>query len=175
MMKKYSIILAAIMSLITLLPVNAVAAETTDAVYKNCDFNSDGLINGDDVRLLINRYMEIAVNQENLLPNQTIRDNIDKNGDVYKDGLINMEDARELSIYIRDNNIKGDVNCDGIIDGRDASLVLAYYSRHAVENYDWQIGSDDGVTILGDFDGNDIIDARDASKILNYYAANSVS
>ena len=174
MKKRYSIILAVIMSLSALLPINAVAAETSDNTYKNYDFNSDGLVNGDDIMLLIDRCSEITTNKDELLPNLTIRDNIDKNGDTNEDGQITMLDALGLYKYIHNNNIMGDVNCDGIVDGKDASCVLGFYARRSLGDSELKIGSDLGVALLGDFDGNDIIDARDATAILGYYANNSV-
>lgn len=65
---------------------------------------------------------------------------------------------------------KGDFNCDGIIDGRDASAILARYAKESVskglvytEVWDY-----------GDFNNDGILDARDASAVLAYYARSSV-
>ena len=52
-MKKISIILAATISLMTLIPINSFAAEISDELYQKYDFNSDELINGDDIFLII--------------------------------------------------------------------------------------------------------------------------
>ncbi len=138
------------------------------------DFNSDGLVNGDDVLLIMNRYSEIAVEKDDIISNQVIRDKVNKNADLNGDGRINGCDAILLANSIRENNICGDVNCDGIIDVRDASYVLSFYARHSLEEYDWQIGSDISVSVLGDFDKNEVIDARDAAAILTTYAKASV-
>ena len=159
-----SICIAALISCVAVAPINAFA-ETE----QNFDFNSDGLVNGYDVRLLSDRYMEIELRRDDIISDQAVRENIDKNGNLNKDGMIDMRDTAELFNYIRDNNIVGDVNCNGIIDGCDASMILSYYARQKVDNSYRIDGADDGVKMLGDFDVDGIIDARDASKVLNYY------
>ncbi|MBP3268715.1 MAG: hypothetical protein J6M07_10430 [Ruminococcus sp.] len=66
---------------------------------------------------------------------------------------------------------KGDVNSDGIIDGRDASAVLAAYAKcSADKNYTSYLNSS-----LSDYNNDNIIDGRDASDILTYYAKKSVN
>ena len=137
-----SICIAALISCVAAAPINAFA-ETE----QNFDFNSDGFVNGCDVRLLSDRYMEIELRRDDIISDQAVRENIDKNGDLNK---------------------------DGIIDGCDASMILSYYARQKVDNSYRIDGADDGVKMLGDFDGDGIIDARDASKVLNYYVVNSV-
>ena len=68
--------------------------------------------------------------------------------------------------------LKGDVNFDGKVDARDASLVLAEYQR---------ISTGQPPTFTpeqfeaADMDNNGIIDARDASLILAAYNAGSTS
>lgn len=175
--KKFSIILAAIISLATLMPTNSFAAEISDELYQKYDFNSDGLINGDDIFLIIRRYSEIATGNT-IISEQSVRENIDKNADIDSDNVINANDAAKLSDLIKEKNSMGDVNCDKIIDARDASSVLTYYTRLSNEDYkekELSIGIDYGVAALGDYDKNGIIDARDASAILVKYASNSVS
>lgn len=84
-----------------------------------------------------------------------------------------------IAIFIDDNNDdvydreleKGDANCDGIIDGRDASLVLSAYAEQSVYNYLYC----DVNEYYCDMDENGIIDARDASAVLTSYAKASVS
>ena len=176
-MKKISIILAATISLMTLIPINSFAAEISDELYQKYDFNSDGFINGDDVLLIMQRYSEIATGNT-IISEQSVRENIDKNADIDSDNGITANDAAKLSHLIKGKNSTGDVNCDKVTDARDASLVLSYYTRCSSEYYkfhDWNIGSDYGVAVLGDYDKNCIIDARDASAILVNYASNSVS
>ncbi|MBP7187270.1 MAG: leucine-rich repeat protein [Ruminococcus sp.] len=61
----------------------------------------------------------------------------------------------------------GDVNTDGIVDGRDASMILKAYAQAS-------LGDETDIdTVLADFDFNGNIDARDASAILTAYAKNS--
>lgn len=62
----------------------------------------------------------------------------------------------------------GDVNNDGIVDGRDASIILKAYAVASV-------GDDTDVdVVLADYDYNGRIDAADASGVLDYYAKSSV-
>lgn len=171
-MKKARII-SALLSLslgMTALPTVAMTASADG----NYDFNSDGLVNAYDAKLLMNRYTEIELGRDDIIADQATRENIDLNGDYNKDGEIDLRDAAELYAYIRDNNIKGDVNCDGVLDGRDASMILAYYARQAVDKAYWVDGEDDGVKMLGDFDEDGVIDGRDASMVLNLYLKSSV-
>ena len=79
---------------------------------------------------------------------------IDKNGDDIYD--------KELE--------KGDANCDGIIDGKDASMILSAYATQSVNT---NLFCDVNVHYC-DWDENGIIDARDATAVLTYYAKNSV-
>jgi hypothetical protein len=175
-MKKiiYPVCIATMISCISNVPEKINAETELNSTYINCDFNSDGLINGDDVNLITDRYMESAIGNDNIISDQVIRDRVDQNADLNGDGKINGQDSTVLCNLIKDNNIYGDVNCDGIVDGKDASCVLGFYARHSSEEYDWKIGSDIGVSVLGDFDKNEVIDARDASAILKNYADSSV-
>lgn len=66
---------------------------------------------------------------------------------------------------------KGDVNSDGIIDGRDATSVLTDYAQRSVDSDERSYLNRD----FADYDNNGIIDARDASAILIRYAENSVN
>lgn len=66
----------------------------------------------------------------------------------------------------------GDVDGNGIVDGRDASMVLTHYANLSTDR--------EGVIaeeylINADWDRNDVIDGRDASAILTYYAEQSVN
>ena len=66
----------------------------------------------------------------------------------------------------------GDINNDGKIDSKDASLALAAYSKSSV-------GKEHGLTDVqftaGDIDSNGILDSNDATKILRYYGYVSTS
>ncbi|MBQ1518491.1 MAG: hypothetical protein IIZ53_01415 [Ruminococcus sp.] len=67
--------------------------------------------------------------------------------------------------------LKRDADKNGIVDGRDATLVLTHYA---------QISSggkgvlDSEVIPYCDTDENDVIDGRDATDIITYYARESV-
>lgn len=65
----------------------------------------------------------------------------------------------------------GDINCDGHIDARDASLVLKAYS---------ELSADENAVAYvdkryADYNSDGYIDARDASSLLAYYAEQSAS
>ena len=69
--------------------------------------------------------------------------------------------------------ILGDANNDGLVDGRDATMVLTEYARTSANG--GTPFSGDGRTVkAADIDENGIIDARDATSILTYYAYISV-
>ncbi len=59
---------------------------------------------------------------------------------------------------------KGDVNCDGMIDASDASLVLQAYSALSTGGTTYLSNS------LADWDDNGMVDASDSSFILQKYA-----
>lgn len=66
---------------------------------------------------------------------------------------------------------KGDVNSDGIIDGRDATAVLSYYAKlSAAIKETCYLNTD-----FADYDDNGIIDGRDATAILTTYVKSSVN
>ena len=62
--------------------------------------------------------------------------------------------------------IVGDVNCDGLVDACDASLVLSHYALISTG----QSGHDLDIDVA-DVNRDGLIDAVDASQILAYYAA----
>ena len=95
------------------------------------------------------------------------------------DVLVTFDDNNKLCFYIDPDGDgvfgkaveKGDVNSDGIIDGRDASAVLAAYAKcSADKKYTSYLNSS-----LSDYNNDNIIDGRDASDILTYYAQKSVN
>lgn len=95
------------------------------------------------------------------------------------DVLVTFDNNNELCFFIDpdgdgvfDNTVeKGDVNSDGIIDGRDASAVLTAYAKCSVDNnYISYLNSS-----LSDYNNDNIVDGRDATDILTYYAYLSVS
>ena len=61
----------------------------------------------------------------------------------------------------------GDVNSDGIVDGKDATAVLSSYAKASAGD---ELTID---AVLGDVNFNGRIDAVDASTILTQYADSS--
>lgn len=61
----------------------------------------------------------------------------------------------------------GDVNCDGLIDAVDSSLVLSEYASVSTTGL---FSFDSYQKYVGDFNGDNIIDAVDATMILIEYA-----
>ena len=154
---------------------NAFAMKTPET-FMQCDFNRDGIVNGADLRSLIICYTEEKSGEDmNLLDGQE-REVVVKSGDIYSDGKLSLEDVILLYNYIFYSNKMGDVNCDGTIDAKDATIVLSYYSKDAtgnIGNGEIYSGDDYGAYILGDFDENKVVDGRDASALLLRYARSS--
>lgn len=141
------------------------------------DFNGDGLINSVDSQLISVRYQETLNGTE--LDEYGICDDIrlaiDSEGDINYDGVINDRDASMLLTWISEVRENGDVNCDKAIDGRDATVVLTYYALASSGVADGDItGIDEGIRAIGDMNGDGIVDARDAAAILSNYAKGAV-
>ena len=153
-----------------LLAVSAIPLTTS--AQTQIDLNGDGLVNGYDANLIMEIYMEIAVQEYNSpVLTDELRYRIESTADYNGDGKINTTDSTLLLIGIKHDNKAGDINCDGILDGRDASAILSYYAKRAVgkEYSAEERGLELGVGTLGDYDGNSTIDARDASELLRTY------
>ena len=106
------------------------------------------------------------------------KDNTDGDKSVYSHGHLyfGLGDFRDffpetqnLTVAVGDYDL-GDVNYDGSVDARDASLILAEYAVTAtggvpafnsLSNY------------IGDVNRDNTIDSRDASVVLSYYAYKS--
>ena len=71
------------------------------------------------------------------------------------------------------NDELGDTNFDGVVDGRDATIVLTEYAKSSV-NGGSPFASSQRTAAAADIDGNGVIDGRDATAILTYYAFLSV-
>ena len=69
--------------------------------------------------------------------------------------------------------ILGDVDGNGIVDGRDASMVLTHYALTSTSREG--VITDVQALLNADWDQNEIVDGRDASAILTYYAEQSVN
>ncbi|HQL99087.1 MAG TPA: C1 family peptidase [Ruminococcus flavefaciens] len=66
---------------------------------------------------------------------------------------------------------KRDADKNGVVDGRDATLVLTHYAKISAGG---EGILDEDIIPYCDMDSNDIIDGRDATEILTYYAKSSV-
>lgn len=73
----------------------------------------------------------------------------------------------ELTLYIPESALKGDVNDDGLINAVDASAVL---SEYALTSTGGQPTFTQKQMKAGDVNEDGVINAVDASKILSYYA-----
>ena len=137
------------------------------------DFNVDGLIKSADTQLISVRTDEVL--NETLLDDYGMCDDIrlaiDSEGDINYDGVIDKRDASMLLTWISEVNKKGDVNCDKMLDGRDATVVLTYYAIASSGAETEITGIDAGVRAIGDFNSDGRVDARDAAAILNSYAS----
>ena len=65
----------------------------------------------------------------------------------------------------------GDVNTDGILDGRDATAILTYY---AITSTGSEFNNDGFNAEYADYNKDSVIDGRDATAVLTYYAKSSV-
>ena len=169
MKKGISLLTSALLAL-SAMPL-AVSAET------QYDLNGDGLLNGCDVQFVFETYMESSLEGygSELLTDE-IRAQIASECDFNGDNKIDMADVGLLLQKIKNDNRIGDVNCDGMLEARDASDVLRYYaltSIHTTVPSEYR-GLEFGVLALGDYHANGIIDARDACAILTEYARSSV-
>ena len=66
------------------------------------------------------------------------------------------------------NETMGDVNADGIVDGKDATAILSAYAKASAGD---EMTVD---TVLADVNFNGRVDAADASAVITKYAAESV-
>ncbi len=141
------------------------------------DLNCDGMVNSIDASLITARYSEILNDTplSNYGMTDDIRNTIDTCADIDHNGTVTQRDADILLRWINEMNAAGDVNCDSIIDGRDATAILTYYAFSSADNSAAETtGLESGINLLGDFNSDGIIDARDASDVLTHYAQSSV-
>lgn len=69
-----------------------------------------------------------------------------------------------ITAYVANYNCVGDVDCNGVVDANDASLVLERYKSGDFNLID---------LATGDLDNNNLLDANDASLILELYKTNN--
>ena len=91
------------------------------------------------------------------------------------DGTDLIEHLEGCDYYFRkigDINALGDLNSDGKIDAKDASMILVEYSRMSTGE---ESTLTDAQKSAANVNGDDKIDAKDASTILSYYAMASTA
>lgn len=88
----------------------------------------------------------------------------------------------EIFLAFAEYRYYGDVNCDGIIDGRDALEITRWDADNSALAYEWcpEVNTQGGVfrqpqggipVLWGDMDCNNIVDMRDTLALLMYLAA----
>lgn len=87
----------------------------------------------------------------------------------FRDVRPSGENAKDMKIAVSDRKL-GDINNDGILDAKDATMVLTDYAKRSADK---DAILDKAQTIAADVNGNLIVDAVDATKILSYYAYTS--
>lgn len=141
-----------------------------EAVDKYGDLNQDGRINGIDGTLFAKYCGEHGIELVQL-PDYYFLPYDESMKDSDKFSLANA-----FAMKTPETFMQCDFNRDGIIDAKDATIVLSYYSKDAtgnIGNGDIYSGDDYGAYILGDFDENKVVDGRDASALLLRYARSS--
>lgn len=79
--------------------------------------------------------------------------------------------APKIIIKMKKNTnpiLKGDVNFDGVVNSKDASLVLKYFADPEMQFTEEQM-------IAADVNEDGVVDMRDAQKILEMYASSQTS
>lgn len=102
--------------------------------------------------------------------------NSDEFTQVKIDKIINSEKDRIGRVYglasPEDLDVKGDLNADGYVSAKDASICLQLYNRYFHVDMEGDIY--EYAVPYADMNNDGKIDARDASMILSWYARNSV-
>ena len=94
------------------------------------------------------------------------------------DVLVSFDNLEKICFFIDPDNDgkfdtaieKGDVNSDGVIDGRDATSVLTDYAKISADKNSVSYLND----YFADFNDDGVIDGRDATNILTLYAEMSI-
>jgi len=124
------------------------------------------------VKLMSDRY---GVDNEEDLSTILWAFNLINPTDVSKTQYIIMKKATESEFASKAKLLtlllKRDADKNGVVDGRDATLVLTHYAKISAGG---EGVLDEDIIPYCDMDSNDIIDGRDATEILTYYAKSSV-
>ena len=146
--------------------------------------NFKATITANGMHLSSDSIIETVISTADVKLNEdgTIADVNDNTNEVritaVNDVLVSFGDNKKLCFFIDPDGDgvfdkiieKGDVNSDGVIDGRDATSVLTNYAKASVDK--------NAVSYLNeyfaDFNDDGVVDGRDASHILTYYAEMSI-
>lgn len=136
------------------------------------DVNKDGKVTSSDAWMIMDAYATFSTNPFDEIIKDEEFASIFYNS-YSCDECISASDASFLLSYIREHNVPGDVDYDGVADPTDASKILKYYAVSSTDCRfkDYFTREEEGdIRILGDVDGDDMIDATDAALILSNYA-----
>lgn len=103
------------------------------------------------------------------------RDNTEGKSESYSHGHLYYDIGNSMDFYPITSDLMiavgefglGDVNFDGIVDARDASLILTEYAVSATGGAS---AFNNLQTYVGNVNKDAVVDARDASVVLTYYA-----
>lgn len=142
------------------------------------DLNRDGLFSIDDLNLLL-QYSgrtdgKTLSELESLAADNSDYAYIKQCGSYSSGDIVSFWDVYLLIRHFISSHKLGDVNTDGVVDSRDASLILSYYVSVQTNYASFDLSSDEInlIKMLGDVNGDNKITAVDASIILSDYTEN---
>ena len=152
------------------IPKSDAPAPVEETLYG--DFDRNGKVDDEDV-VSMNRYLAD--------PKEKPSEQALKNGDAYRPGSgITKDDAAAIKYYLADiipflpveelPVIRGDANCDGVVDEDDAQATIDDYVATST-NKDHTL-SEHGLK-NADVDGNNKVNSMDATYILKYIQSGS--
>jgi len=153
------------------------------------DLNLDGKVDAADAHCIGWYFLELATNQQKDVYydeyykdgkkvadeyqfTDAMRSKVKELADIDGDGKINTIDETYMLYAVFKANKDGDVNCDGLVDARDASNILEFYAGNST-NLTASYAIQYSMKYLGDLNGDEKADASDASKVLSIYSENS--
>ena len=185
--KLLSLASAAILGL-SAIPMSVSAADNVDANGRDLryDMNMDGEVNQQDVYLISSYYSfnqtggkygkdDYGISKQYGMTDEVYA-NIEVNGDINSDGEIDTRDATLCLKYLEETDyLFGDMNQDGVINAIDASIILSCYAK--AQTTDDYLLCEEYVSLLiyGDANHDGFIDSTDASIVLSTYAENQTT
>ncbi len=129
----------------------------------SCDMNGDLIVDGEDVRIIVEDVLETEI------------------GDVNLDGVVDSTDAGIINanMGMAGGWAQGDVNCDGLVDEADLAIVNALLCPTDLNGDNVTDFSDlnillgnynqAGANLPGDIDGDGDVDFSDLNTLLGVY------